>query len=78
MHNCVEGKRSWKKWWTWIALGSVAALAGFVAFSIFRVPAATILIAGVLLLCPLLHLVGGHSHGPTDPSTGGQDGNRHH
>lgn len=47
-------------------------IAGLVAISVFRIPASNVLYFGMILLCPLLHLVmmrgmmGGHNHGESN------------
>lgn len=46
--------QSWRKW-LWLA-GCLAPLAAVVAIFVFKVPVNTVLLVGLLLLCPLAHL----------------------
>lgn len=54
----------WKRW-LWLA-GCLAPLAAVAAIFVFNVPVNTVILVGLLALCPLAHLFmmrdGGHRH----------------
>ena len=55
------------KWRQWLMMaGCLAPVAALVAVFVFKVSLSAVLLAGVLLLCPLTHFLlmrgGGHKH----------------
>jgi hypothetical protein len=56
--------------WILMALGCLVPLAAIVGVLVFDLPLNTVVLWGLLLLCPLIHLVmmGSMGHGHTMPS----------
>lgn len=74
MLNGAEGPRRWGKGQILGALAALVVFAAAIAVLVFNVPLLTVAIAGMVLLHPLMHFVGGHGHGASHEEDKGADG----
>lgn len=63
-----------------MAVGCLLPLAALTAIFVFRLQVSTVLLFGLILLCPTMHLfmlrdhAGPHAHDQSRPNPGGRDG----